>query len=36
VTALNAWRQRMKVEVGTYNDWHKISDHVPLMVDLDL
>ena len=25
-----------KVEVGTYNEWSKDSDHVPLIVDLDL
>ena len=25
-----------KVEVGSYDDWHTLSDHVPLIVDLDL
>ncbi len=25
-----------KVDVGTYAEWHTISDHAPLVVDLDL
>lgn len=31
------WAQRItSVEVGSYEDWHTVSDHVPLIVDLDL
>jgi endonuclease/exonuclease/phosphatase family metal-dependent hydrolase len=30
------WTQHIKkVEVGTFNDWHTISDHAPLIVDID-
>lgn len=33
----SAWVKHItKVEVGTYSDWDKVSDHVPLIVDLDL
>lgn len=32
----SAWVPHItKVEVGAYSDWNKISDHVPLIVDLD-
>ena len=32
-----AWTTHIKnVEVGTYNDWHTISDHAPLIVNLNL
>jgi exonuclease III len=31
------WAKHIKkVEVGTYHDWHTLSDHAPLIVDLDL
>jgi exonuclease III len=31
------WAARItKVEVGTYADWHSVSDHAPLIVELDL
>jgi hypothetical protein len=31
------WARRItNVTVGTYSDWHKVSDHVPLVVDLVL
>jgi endonuclease/exonuclease/phosphatase family metal-dependent hydrolase len=31
------WRQHVtKVEVGTYAKWHDVSDHAPVVVDLDL
>ena len=31
------WTNRItNVEVGTYEKWHQLSDHVPLIVDLDL
>jgi hypothetical protein len=31
------WTQAIrKVEVGAYAVWHKLSDHVPLVIDLDL
>jgi endonuclease/exonuclease/phosphatase family metal-dependent hydrolase len=29
-------RQITKVEVGTYDEWHPLSDHAPLIVDLAL
>jgi exonuclease III len=33
----NAWTQKIKtVHVGGYNEWRGISDHVPLIVDLEL
>ena len=32
-----SWAQHIRrVEVGTYNHWHNLSDHAPLNVDLDL
>lgn len=32
-----AWAEHItRVEVGTYEDWHALSDHVPVIVDLDL
>lgn len=32
-----AWADRItRVEVGSYADWHDLSDHAPLIVDLDL
>lgn len=32
-----SWAQRITtVEVGTYEDWHRMSDHVPVIVDVDL
>jgi exonuclease III len=32
-----AWAQRIKqFEVGSYEDWAKVSDHVPLVVDVNL
>jgi hypothetical protein len=32
-----AWVPHLKsVEVGTYADWHTISDHAPVVVDLDV
>lgn len=32
-----AWAGRIRtVSVGAYDDWHAVSDHVPLIVDLDL
>ena len=31
------WAKSIKnVAVGVYSDWNSISDHVPLIVDLDL
>jgi endonuclease/exonuclease/phosphatase family metal-dependent hydrolase len=27
-------KQITKVEVGTFDEWHSISDHAPLIVDL--
>jgi exonuclease III len=31
------WVQHIKkVDVGAYTDWHTVSDHAPLVVDLDL
>jgi endonuclease/exonuclease/phosphatase family metal-dependent hydrolase len=31
------WARRItKVTVGTHSDWHKVSDHSPLVVDLAL
>lgn len=31
------WAPRIRiVEVGTYSAWHSVSDHAPLIVDLDL
>jgi exonuclease III len=31
------WLPRISsVEVGTYDDWHDVSDHAPLIVDLNL
>jgi endonuclease/exonuclease/phosphatase family metal-dependent hydrolase len=32
-----AWKDRIKtVAVGSYADWHKVSDHAPVIVDLSL
>jgi endonuclease/exonuclease/phosphatase family metal-dependent hydrolase len=32
-----SWADRIRsVHVGTYAEWHEYSDHVPLVVDLDL
>lgn len=32
-----SWAERIAhVEVGSYDDWHQISDHVPVIVDLHL
>jgi len=32
-----AWAQRIKqFEVGSYENWAKVSDHVPLVVDVNL
>ncbi len=32
-----AWADRLtRVEVGKYEDWHAHSDHVPLIVDIDV
>jgi endonuclease/exonuclease/phosphatase family metal-dependent hydrolase len=32
-----AWASRiLSVKVGTFDDWHTISDHAPLVVDLSL
>lgn len=31
------WSSQIReVSVGTYADWHKVSDHAPLIVDLDM
>jgi endonuclease/exonuclease/phosphatase family metal-dependent hydrolase len=33
----DGWAKRIRnVQVGSHEDWHKFSDHVPLTVDLDL
>jgi endonuclease/exonuclease/phosphatase family metal-dependent hydrolase len=31
-----SWKQAItRVEVGTHDEWHRHSDHAPLIVDLD-
>jgi exodeoxyribonuclease III len=31
-----SWQSRLKVEVGSHNDWSTLSDHCPLTLDLEL